>query len=403
MKRRRVKITGIGPVTPAGIGREAFWRGILESTSRIKAFTKLEDKYGPFVAGTVDRFHVEHYVKRSAQIKGAARHSLFAVAGAALAIRDAGLTIEEINNCGCVVTAGSALMDFGGIGETVTSVLEKQDKGGIGRTVVTTNTACIPALVGPLIGFHADVLAFQTACCAGIDAIGHAFELVASGEADLAICGGTEAPLYATPLVELRQIGLTPSTTVDAAKLDRPFDLWRTTGVVSEGAAMLVLEPESSPRRGYCFISGYDFASDGAGRLCGGIVEAAHGAIANAGLRPREIEMINAWGPGHREIDAAEAKQLGEVFGEAALREIPAASIKGALGNPLGAAGAIQVATAALALAAEEIPPTVNWEHPDPACPLNLSNRRRRLAHACTLVNAHGLTGVNSAVVLERC
>ena len=402
MKRRRVKITGIGPVTPAGIGREAFEKGIFASVSRIKAYTKLGEEYGPFVAGCVERFNIEHYVERSLAMKGAARHTQFAVAGAALAIKDAGVSVEELNRLACVVVAGSSLMDFGGIGKTIESFAEKPGRGGLARTVFTTNAACIPASIGQALGFDARALAIQTSCCAGLDAIGHAASLVATGEADVAICGGTEAPLFRTPLVELRASGLTPATAERPGSLDRPFDLWRTTGVVSEGAAMFVLEPESSPRPGYSFLSGYAFASDVRNEVCSGMADAMRQALADAALKVDQIDAISAWGPGHREIDAAEAHYLGDVFGSL-LRGIPTLSIKGALGNPLGAAPAMQVAAAAIAHRAAVLPPTVNWEFPDPSCPLNLSAVARPILHHCTMVNAHGLSGVNSSLVLERC
>jgi len=242
----------------------------------------------------------------------------------------------------------------------------------------------------------------QNSCCSGLDALGYAAATVARGEAEMAICGGTEAPLHRCPLLELRAAGLTPPTVEMSDRLARPFDLWRTTGVVSEGACMFVLEPETSPRPGYGFITGYAFANDGAGDVCSGIAEAARLAMADSGIKPDMIDAINAWGPGHRLIDAGEARAMQRVFGSG-LSNIPALSIKGALGSALGAAPAIQVGVAALALRNGILPPTVNWERPDPACPLNLSNRIRRVAHEQTLVNSHGVGNVNSCLVLERC
>ena len=129
--------------------------------------------------------------------------------------------------------------------------------------------------------------------------------------------------------------------------------------------------------------------------------DAAIEAIANAGLRSRDIDALDAWGPGHRQIDALEVVAMRRVFGEL-LKALPTASIKGAIGNPLGAAGAIQVASAVMALQIGVIPPTVNWEHPDPACNLSLSSESRALFPRNVLVNAHGLSGSNASVVLTR-
>ena len=230
MKRRRVKITGIGPVTPAGIGREGFWRALLEPISWIRPFTKLGPEVGPFVAGYLDRFHIENYLDGRVPPKGAARHTLFALAGAALALRDAGLNLDDVNGTSSVVVAGSSLMDFGGIGRTVEGQTSKGLRGAVARTVYTTNAAVIPATIIKVLDLNARSLAIGTSCCAGMDAIGHAVRMIALGEAEIAICGGTDAPLFRTPLVELRAAGLTPATAENPHKLNRPFDLWRTTG-----------------------------------------------------------------------------------------------------------------------------------------------------------------------------
>jgi 3-oxoacyl-(acyl-carrier-protein) synthase len=402
MRRRRVKITGVGPVTPAGIGREEFWRGILEPVSRVRAYKKHGASFGPLVAAQVDPFQIEDYVALARVPKASARHTLFAIAGSILAMKDAGLLVEEFRQAKAAIVIGAALMDFGAITNGLDSVERLGVRGSKPRTIYTFNTASISGAINEVLGASARTMAMQSSCCSGGDAIGFAANLVAEGEVDLAICGGTEAPLYRFPLLELRAAGLTPLTSDMPERVDRPFDLWRTTGVVSEGAAMLVLEPEDSPRPGYSYIAGYNFANDEPNDLCSGIAAASRLALADARIRPNQVEAINAWGPGHRLIDAGEARAMRQIFGEA-LAGIPAVSIKGAIGNPLGAAPAIQLVTAALAQRHSLIPPTVNWVHPDPACPLNLSGAPRPFGHVVTMVNAHGLAGVNSSFILEKC
>ncbi len=402
MMQRRVKITGIGPVTPAGIGREAFWRGILEPVSRIRPFTKLGEENGPLVAAFMADFDVEHYLDRSRVAKNAARHTEFALAGAMLALRDAGLAAENLRGMNCAVVTGSSLLDFGGIGSAIESVAKRGLRGVKGKVVYTTTLTSVPDAINQALGITARAMTLQSSCCSGLDAIGYSAELVGSGEADLAICGGTEAPLHRFPILELRAAGLTPPNIEMAERMARPFDLWRTTGVVSEGACMFILEPEDSPRPGYSFVSGYAFANDEPNALCGGMVRSGRLAMAQARMRPDRIDAISAWGPGHKLIDAAEARARQSLCG-ADLDRIPVVSIKGAIGNPLGATPAIQVAAAALAQRFETIPPTVNWDYPDPECPLNLSNRARLLAHEATLVNAHGVGNVNAALILRRC
>lgn len=403
MKRRRVKITGIGPVTPGGIGREAFWRGILEPVSRVRPFAKLGEEYGPFVAAHISGFDIGKYVAdRSLLPKGAARQTLFAVAGAVLALRDAGLAARDLRELACAIVTGSSLMDFGGIGSTIESVSKRGLRGIQPRTVFTTTLISVPDAISQVLGITARTLTVQSSCCSGLDAIGRAIDLVATGETDLALCGGTEAPLYRCPMLELRAAGLTPPNTEMSDRLARPFDLWRTTGVVSEGACMFVIEPEGSRRPGYSFLSGYAFASDTPDDLCGGMATAGQLAMADAQLRPAEIEAISAWGPGHKMIDAGEARAMQKLFGKT-LAEIPVASLKGALGSALGASPAIQVASAALGQRTGILPPTVNWQRPDPECPLNLSNQPRYVEHASTLINAHGIANVNSSMILRRC
>ena len=165
---------------------------------------------------------------------------------------------------------------------------------------------------------------------------------------------------------------------------------------------MFVIEPESSPRAGYSYISGYAYANDRRDELCGGMAEAGYLAMAEAGVRPAEIDSIGAWGPGHKLVDVGEARAMGKIFG-AGLVEMPVASIKGAVGSALGAAPAMQVAVTALGQQTGIVSPTVNWDFPDPACRLNLSNRARSVPHRLTLINSHGLGGVNASLVLERC
>ncbi len=402
MKRRRVKITGIGPVTPAGIGRNEFWKGILQPASRVRPFTKLGEDLGPFVAAYIDDFRIDQFLPKHETPKGAARHTQFAIAASLLAIQDSGISVSEISKLNAVVVAGACVMDFDGIIRTIEGVNAKGARGALGRAIYTTNAATIAATVSDALDLQARSISVQSSCCTGLDAVGHAARLIASGEADIAICGGADAPLYKCPLVELRSVGMTPETIENAEKLNRPFDLWRTTGVVSEGASMFVLECEDSIRPGYSYVDGYAYANDPSGNLCGGMGIAMNMALADGRLKSQDIDSISAWGPGHRLIDAAEARELQRIFGSR-LASIPTVSIKGAIGNPLGAAPAIQVAAAALSQRHGLIPPTVNWRHPDPECPLRLSANIVSVEHVSTLINAHGISGVNASLLLTRC
>lgn len=401
MKRRRVKITGLGPVTPAGIGRSAFAAGILEPVSRVREYRGFARQGGGrFVAAEVDDEPLAPFVAELGAGRSP-RHTQFALAGAALALRDCGLDFGDLRDRAPLVAVGASLMDFGVMNRIMETMLRKGAAFGLPSAVFSSSVSSISGAIAEVIGGGTRTLALQSACCSGLDAIGHAADGIARGEADLAVCGGTEAPLHFHPMLELKLAGLTPDTAELPERICRPFDRWRTTGVISEGAAILVLEPEESPRPAYAWIDGYAYATDPVEQPVDGLREAIRLTLANARVRPADVDCVSAWGPGHKLVDRAEAQVLRAVFGSR-LAEIPVSSIKGAIGNPLGAGGAIQVVAAALGLRDGVIPPTVNWQYPDPDCPLNLSAAARVVSHTRTLVNSHGLSGTNACLVLSK-
>jgi 3-oxoacyl-(acyl-carrier-protein) synthase len=400
MKRRRVKITGIGPVTPAGVGREEFWRGILEPVSRVVRVRRFLEDAGAFVAAEVKDFKLEDYLA-GVSSKRMPRHTQFALAAAQLALADAGIEFGDLKGRAPLIVVGASLMDFGAINKGVDLIMRKGPVNGLPTSVFSASVSSISGTIGEFVGGTTRTLALQSACCAGMDAIGHAADMIARGEAEIALCGGTESPLFFHPMLELKLAGLAPGNPDHPERQCRPFDLWRTTGVIGEGACMLVLEAEESRRPGYAFVEGYAFASDPLDSPGRGLVDAIRLALANAAMHAEDVECISAWGPGHKIIDLAEGQALAATFG-AALHSVPAVSLKGAIGNPLGAAGAIQVGCAALGLSHSAVPPTVNWQFPDPACPLNLSAQTRYLPHRTALVDAHGLSGTNACLVLAQ-
>jgi 3-oxoacyl-(acyl-carrier-protein) synthase len=400
MKRRRVKITGIGPVTPAGIGREEFLRNIQESVSRVSSLHRFPDEAGAFVGAEVKGFKLERYVE-GANSKRMPRHTQLALAAAALAAEDAGLTLPQLRDANALVMIGATLMDFGAINKGVDLILRHGPVSALPTSVSSALVSGIGAAIGDVIGGTTRTMSLQSACCSGLDAIGRAADMIANGEAEIAICGGTEAPLHFHPMLELKLAGLAPGNPDLPGRQCRPFDRWRTTGVIGEGACLLVLESENSPRPAYAHVEGHGYASDTPAAPCLGLREAMRLAVGNAGLRPQDIEAVSAWGPGHKVLDAAEAQVMKGYFGEH-LTDLPVASLKGAIGNPLGAAGAIQAGCAALGIRYGFLPPTVNWQHPDPACALNLSSKPRYVAHRNVLINAHGLSGTNACLILHH-
>jgi 3-oxoacyl-[acyl-carrier-protein] synthase II len=399
--RRRVKITGIGPVTPAGIGRESFYFGINEPLSRVREITRFDSRSGPFIGAEIVDFKLADWLNETGNPKRIPRQTQFAIAGVALALADAGLTVEDVRGMDPVVVNGSALQDPEITHKTYSGVATKGPRYAVPAAIYDAGPASITSAVTKLLNTKCRTIALHSACCAGLDSIGHGTEMIASGQAEIAFCCGTEAPLFNQPMLELSSAKLSPRNARKPREMGRPFDLWRNTGVIGEGACVIILEAEDSPRSAYAWVGGYAYGNDEGGRSGNGLASTMRMALANAQCSPLSVDFINAWGPGHREIDAEEADCLCRLFGER-LKTIPAVSLKGAIGNPLAAAGSIQVASAALSLQSGRIPPTVNWETPDPECPLNLSPVARDVGCAVALVNAHGLCGTNASVILLR-
>jgi 3-oxoacyl-(acyl-carrier-protein) synthase len=398
--RRRVKITGIGPVTPAGIGREAFFRGINEPVSRVRAITRFDPEAGKFVGAEVVDFNLKDYAPEE-NPKRLSRHTQFGLVAAMLALKDARLTSNDLEHLNPVVVTGTSIMDVDKIGRGIELVIKKGARYAPGSIIYETSTVNVAAKIVQLLQVPARMITVQTSCCSGLDALGQATELVASGQSELALAGGSESPLVYYPMLGFNASELSPTSDEMPEKACRPFDLWRSTGVLGEGACIVILEPEHSPRPALAWIAGHGFANDTDSLPGSGLSEAMQAALANACRRPEEIGYVNAWGPGHRTIDQGESLALARVFGHR-LREIPVTSIKGAIGTALGASGPMQLASTVLSIMHGLLPPTVNWENPDPNCPLNLSNRRRHMSVNIALVNSHGLAGSNSALVIEK-
>jgi len=397
--RRRVKITGIGPVTPAGIGKDAFFRGINEPVSRVRKVERLEEK-GSFIAAEVRDFELTDWTNAVSHPKRLPRHTQFALAAATLALGDAGLEPRDLAGTNPAILTGSSLMDVELFYKTFHGVATKGPRHANPTVIFEAPPISVAGHIADWIDTPARIIALQSACCAGIDAVGHGWEMVASGQSDVAICCGTEAPVLYQPMLELGMTKLSPQNSNDPAVMCRPFDLWRSTGVIGEGAAVVVLEADTSPRAAYGWVAGYAYANDNTDVSGSGLIESMRMALANARRNPGDVDFINAWGPGHEHIDRVEATCLAEMFGPR-LGEIATVSLKGAIGNPLGAAGAIQVASVALTFRTGIVPPTVNWETPDPDCALNLAGRARHLQPRVALVNAHGLSGSNASLIME--
>ena len=408
MKRNRVVITGMGILAPNGIGIEPFWESILEGRSGIGPITLFDaDGFKSRIAGEVKDFDPDDYIEPELKPKRMARHTQLAYAATMMALRDAGLIDSP--------DIPSPLPIIIGVSMNAMDVIEKAlfstNRHGPNRMAPTTAAASIPSapasVIADRIGDWTNATAVSSACTSGIDAIADAFSLIRSGDVDLAIAGGTDAPI--TPLVMGSFIasGLSSCRNDEPQKASRPFDVDRDSGVISEGACVFVLEQleraEGRGARSYLEITSYAKRRDRSTLEPGsGLEYSMQLALTNGAMQPSDIDYVSAYGPGHPELDAAEARVLKNVFGER-LGQIPVSSIKGVTGNALSAGGPFQLASCALAVRDQLVPPTTNCDVPDLACDFDLVQFRPRRANVDTaLVNVRGLGGSASTMLISR-
>lgn len=409
MNRRRVVVTGMGVVAPNGIGLEQFWESILAGRSGVGPITLFDATgFKSRIAGEVKNFDPHDYIEPELKPRRMARHTQLAFAATMMALQDAGLNLDSLelpSPTPVVIGVSMNAMDV------VEKCFESVQNLGPNRASPTTSEASIPSapanVIADRIGSRANARTVTSACPSGLDALAEAVTMIKSGAAELAIAGGADAPI--TPLVMASFVanGLSSCRNAEPDKASRPFDLDRDSGVISEGAAVFVLEDseraEARGVRAYLEIAGYgkqrDFDPNQAGS---GLKHSMTMALANAQRTIHDVDYISAYGPSHPMLDAAEIAVIKKVFGERAY-SVPISSIKGVTGNPLAAAGPFQVVACALTLRDQIIAPTANYEIPDPICDLDVvPNRARRAKVDCALINVRGLGGSANTMVVNR-
>jgi 3-oxoacyl-[acyl-carrier-protein] synthase II len=407
--RHRVVVTGLGVVAPNGIGLEPYWRTLLACQSGIRPITLFNTKGYPLqIAGEVQDFDLSRFTDGRFNPKRLGRHTQLTLAAAQLAVRDARLERDDFaRNAPVPVYVGVSTSAI----DLVEHGMERlQTKGPMRVSPYVVSSGLPHAITSTLVeslGIEARGLTISSACQGGIDAVVTAYTTIRTGKADLAIAGGADAPITPLTVACFCASGLMPSRFPSPEKASRPFDRDRAGGIMAEAAGLLVLENlEHARARGvepYCELTGYGSCDDAPGvETASGLAKAMSMAIANAGLMPADIEYVCAHGPSDPVIDRVETAMIKQVLGRRAYR-IPVSSIKGVTGNPLAAQGPLQVIACAMSWRAGLIPPTANYENPDPDCDLDyVPQRPRRSQMRCCLVNVHGLGGGNCAVVLER-
>jgi len=409
--RRRVALTGVGLITPIGIGKDPFWAGLMEGRSGVRRITAFDPTpYETQIAGEVVGFDPTTFMDRK-EVRRNDRFVQFALAAAQLALEDAGFSITPQNAERVGVIIGS------GIGGAKT--WEEQHQVLLERGPARVSAFFVPmiiinmasGIVSIATGAKGPNVSVVSACATGGHAIGDALRAIQHDEADAMICGGSEAAL--TPL-SLAGLGASKamSTRNDAPeKAVRPFDAHRDGFVLGEGAGILLLEEWArAERRGariYAEVVGYgksadafhitqpDPEGDGAAR-------AMEIALKDAGLEPGQVDYINAHGTSTPYNDKLETLAIKRVFGAAAHR-IPISSTKSMVSHLLGAAGGVEAIACALAIEREMLPPTINYEFPDPECDLDYVPNTPRSAHInVAMSNAFGFGGHNAILILKR-
>lgn len=407
----RVVITGLGLIGPTGNNVKTSWDNIKNGRSGIAPITlfptdNLETKF----AGEVKDFDAKEHLglKEARRIE---RFSQFAIVAAREAVKDANLIINDDNSERIAVLIGSA----GGAATSVSDNTKLYEAKGARRVspmflpMMLVDTA--GALVAIDLGIRGPNFAIVSACATGTNSIGEAAEYIKRGDADVALAGGTDAPLFAVAIAGFNIMGVLSRFNEDPAKAARPFDLHRDGFVLSEGAGVLVLESEEHAlQRGariYGVLSGYGTSADAVhfaamDSEAGGIARSMKWALRKAGLEPKDIGYINPHGTGTKLNDATETTAIKMVFGEEAYN-IPVSSTKSMTGHMMGASGAAEAIFAVLALNEEIIPPTINYSTPDPQCDLDYvpnTPRAKRFDHAMS--NSIGLGGHNASLVVSR-
>lgn len=407
--KRRVAVTGIGLVTPVGIGNEATWEAVCNGRSGVIGITKFDPtEHKTQIAAEINGFDPELYMNAK-EARKTDTFIQYAVTAAKFALEDSGLEItEELSpRMGTIIGSG-----IGGMETYVNTVLMMNEKGP-GRlspffiTNIINNMAA--GYVSIFFNAKGPNCCTTTACAASAHAIGYAAQAIRNGEADAMFAGGTEAPVIPLTFAGFNAMRALSTRNDEPSKASRPFDKERDGFIIGEGSGMLILEElESAKKRGahiYAEIVGYGMSSDAShitAPSLDGPERCMKAALHDGEVNPDEIDYINAHGTSTPLNDANETNAIKQVFGERAYK-IPVSSTKSMTGHLLGAAGAVEAAFSVLALEHGILPPTINYEFPDPECDLDyVPNQAREAGIRTVLSNSFGFGGTNASLIFRK-
>ncbi|HEV2666412.1 MAG TPA: beta-ketoacyl-ACP synthase II [Blastocatellia bacterium] len=410
-EQRRVVVTGLGLVSPLGTGVEKNWQAILEGRSGIRKITRFAtDGFSSRIAGEVPDFKAEDFIE-SKEIKKMDLFIQFALGAAAMAMEDSGLKIEGefANEVGVIIGVGLCGLD-------TIEVTHKALLDGGPRKI---SPFFIPKVISNLAAGHIAIRygakgvnwTPTSACASGTHAIGEAFHLIRRGLQDAVIAGGAEACITPLGVGGFSSMKALSTRNDEPERASRPFDKERDGFIVGEGSGVLILEErEQALKRGakiYAEVIGYAANGDAHHMTAPspdgeGAARCMRLALKDAGVTPSDIDYINAHGTSTEYNDANETTAIKTVFGEHAAK-VAVSSTKSMTGHLLGAAGAVEGVYSALALYHGVLPPTINYESPDPACDLDyVPNKARKADIKVALSNSFGFGGTNACAIFRR-
>jgi 3-oxoacyl-[acyl-carrier-protein] synthase II len=406
----RVVITGVGAVAPNGVGKTAFWNGLITGRSGIDRITRFDaSTYPSQIAGEVRDFQPTAYLDPQ-EVKRMPRVSQFASAAVKMAFEDAGLRVEPQHSNKAGVCFGTSTGKAEIFENDHLPFLTKGVRGIHPLSLLEFSPHAVSSHVAMALGINGVCGTVSSGCTAGLDAVQWGCQQIGLGRATIMAVGGAEALLTPFAFGVACAVGALSCRNDAPQQASRPFELYRDGLVLGEGAGALILEnlDQAQERRAtiYAEILGYATAREGQDfvkcDLNGTVtIQVMEIALYQAGLSKSGIDYISAHGNGLQDYDTAETNAIKTVFGSHAYH-IPVSSIKSMIGQPFAAAGALQLVAACLTLRHGVIPPTINYDVPDPYCDLDyVPHRARRARVHALLAHAHGMGGTDSALILR--
>jgi len=409
--KNRVVITGLGVISAIGSGKEAFWEALRAGRSGIKKVHKFDPSpYPTQFAAQLNGFDFAPYIDPK-WLRRMDLTSQMSVSAAKMAVKDAALDLDKEDRERIGVVVGTAMAGHAFILEQHDVYKEKGPMRINPFTALTVFPDAPASFISIELGLHGPSFSLATACSSALDAVGYAFNAVRKRELDVILMGGAEATVFPQAFSAFCMLRAMSQRNDDPERASRPFDRERDGFVLGEGAGMLVLEDlEHAKQRGahiYAEIVGFGMTCDAyhmtapepSGRQA---TRAIQIALKDAGVKPTDINYINAHGTSTPLNDKTETLVIKQVFGQHAYK-VPVSATKSMIGHLIGAAGAVELIATTLALEHQVIPPTINYEIPDPECDLDyVPNVARKATLDLALKNSFGFGGKNSALVIKK-